>query len=90
MFKSILASTAAAGLLLAPIAAQANTRAVDAAVSLNPIADAARSGSPIGNSEAMASGIPEWLLVLLFAVVAVGIIVVVEESETNASPGTGL
>lgn len=90
MFKSILASTAAAGLLVAPIAAQANTRAADASVSLAPISDmASRQASPVSSADAIASGIPEWLLVLLFALIAAGIIVAVEQSEDDASPGTG-
>jgi hypothetical protein len=89
MFKSILAGTAAVGLLVAPIAAQANTRAVDSAVSLAPIASSDRIASPVGASEQLWEGFPEWLLVLLFALIAAGIIIVIEQSEDDASPGTG-
>ena len=89
MLKTILASTAAAGLLVAPIAAQANTRAIDAGVSLAPMADLARQGSPVGSAEQLDGSIPEWLLVLIFAAIAAGIIIVIESSEGDASPGTG-
>ena len=90
MIKNVLASTAALGLLVAPIAAQENTRAVDSSVSLAPIADmASRQGSPVAETEALAGGVPEWLLVLLFGLAAAGIIFTVEELGTPASAGTG-
>ena len=89
MIKNLLASIAAAGLVVAPVAAQANARAIDAGVSLAPIADAVRAGSPVGATEANASELPEWLLVLLFALIGAGIIIIIEHSEDDASPGTG-
>ncbi len=90
MIKKLLASTAAAGLVVAPIAAQAGTRAIDAGVSIAPVADAmARQASPVGESEQFWEGIPEWLLVFLFALIAAGIIIVIEHQEDDATPGTG-
>lgn len=90
MIKNVFASVAAAGLLVAPIAAQANTRAADASVSLAPIANmAARQGSPVGSSEEIVGALPAWLLAALFAAIAAGLIIVIEESEDDASPGTG-
>ncbi|TIX48961.1 hypothetical protein [Alteraurantiacibacter aquimixticola] len=93
MFKSALACVAAAGLVLAPVAASANTRAADNAVSLASIAQGMdRSASPIGESENL-KGKSEWLLVLLFGGLAAAIVLLIEdgekEVENGASPGTG-
>ncbi|MFC3100215.1 hypothetical protein [Altererythrobacter lauratis] len=87
MFKSILASTAAAGLLLAPIAAQANTRAADASVSLAPLAEMTRQSSPIGAARNAVGDIDEALLVVLFGAIGTAIIVIIENQEDDASAG---
>lgn len=89
MIKNVLAATAAAGLLFAPIAAQAGTRASDSRVSLASTSSIDRASSRIGTAEAQAEdGIPNWLLVLLFAAAGVGIFYAVESNENNKSPGT--
>lgn len=89
MVRKILASTAAAGLAFAPIAAQAGTRAADAGVSVQSLGGLDRAASPLGAAEQQAdSGIPTWLLVLLFGAAGVGIIAAVESNENNKSPGT--
>lgn len=85
MIKNILASVAAAGLVFAPLAAQANTRAGDAGVSMEGLA---RSGAPVGEVENAGAGIPMWLLILLFGAAGVGIVMGVESGENNESPGT--
>ncbi|MCX7675769.1 MAG: hypothetical protein N2Z59_00130 [Alteraurantiacibacter sp.] len=89
MFKNFLASVAAAGLIVAPIAAQANTRASDSAVSLAPLASMIRTASPVGMVEQQEGGMSELLLVALFGLAGVGIIVAIEESETDSSAGAG-
>ena len=89
MMKNILAATAAAGLMFAPIAAQAGTRAADSAVSMNALAFE-RTASPVGLSEAQSEdGNSTLLLLLAFAAVAAGIVIIVEGSENDTSPGTG-
>lgn len=88
MIKNILASVAAAGLLVAPIAAQANTRASDSQVSLAALGDtSARTGSIAGDAESINGGAT--LLILLFGALAAAIILLVESGEDDASPGTG-
>jgi uncharacterized membrane protein len=89
MIKNILASVAAAGLLVAPIAAQANTRAGDSAVSLAPLASMARTASPVGSVERQDGGISELLLIALFGLAGVAIIVTIENSETDSTAGAG-
>ena len=86
MIKNLLASIAAAGVLVSPIVAQAGTRASDAGVSM---AGLARSSAPMGAAEQQADdGIPMWLLILLFAGAGAGIIAAVESGENNKSQGT--
>lgn len=86
MIKNALAYTAAALLTLAPIAAQAGTRAADASVSLAPMS---RLGSPVGTAQSLR---PDedilWLIALLFGA-GVGGIFVIESQEGDASPATG-
>lgn len=89
MFKTVLASTAAASLLLAPVAAAANTRAGHASVSLAPIAESLRTGSPVRSSEGLIEEGSELLLVLLFGGIGAAIIVAVENAEDDATPGSG-
>ena len=90
MIKNVLAAVAAAGLAFAPIAAQAGTRATDSGVSMNALSSIDRAGSPIGDAEMQSddNGLPAWLLILLFGAAGVGIILAVEGSENNKSPGT--
>lgn len=88
--KNILAAAAAAGLAFAPIAAQAGTRAADSAVSLSALS-IDRSSAAIGASEGLDDDDDDVTLLLLlgFAAVAAGIVIVVEGSENDTSPGTG-
>lgn len=90
MFKNVLASLAAAGLLVAPIAAQANTRAADANVSLDVLAEIDRAPAAVGQYE---SGLEDdddlWAWLLGFLAVGGGIILLVESSEDDRSSGTG-
>jgi len=89
MTKNLLASIAAAGLVFAPIAAQAGTRAAESGVSMASLASVGRAPAPMGAAERQADeGIPTWLLVLLFAAAGTGIILAVESGENNKSPGT--
>lgn len=92
MLRHVLASLAAAGLLVAPISAQANTRASESRVSLAPLKGAARAASPIGPARNQADdedrGMPIWLLVLLFGAAGGGIIAAVELTQSSKSPGT--
>ncbi|AKQ40981.1 hypothetical protein CP97_01325 [Aurantiacibacter atlanticus] len=84
MLKKFLAATAAAGLVLAPIAAQANTRADTAGVSL----DRASANMPAGEN---LGGGSDALLILIALLIAAGVVVVVigDSDEDDASPGTG-
>ncbi len=87
--KKLLAATAAAGLAFAPIAAQAGTRAADSSVSLEALS-MDRTAAAIGKSEALGEdGDSTLLLLLAFAAVAAGIVIVVENGENDTSPGTG-
>jgi len=90
MTKSLLASIAAAGLVFAPIAAQAGTRAAESGVSMASLANVSRAPASMGAAEYQADegGIPTWLLVLLFAAAGGGIIAAIESGENNKSPGT--
>ena len=87
MIKNLLASIAAAGVLVSPIVAQAGTRAADAGVSM---AGLSRTAAPMGAAEQQADedGIPMWLLILLFAGAGAGIIAAVESGENTKSQGT--
>lgn len=85
MIKNLLASIAAMGLVFAPIAAQAGTRAADAGVSMDALS---RTAAPMGSAENVGDGIPMWLLILLFAAAGGGIIAAIESGENNKSPGT--
>ena len=93
MLRNVLASLAAAGLLVAPIAAQANTRAGDSRVSLAALKGVERAASQIGPARNQGDGdddrgIPIWLLVLLFGAAGGGIIAAVELTQSTKSPGT--
>lgn len=80
MFKKVLATTAAAGLVFAPIAAQANTRASESVVSLE------RSGAVISDGEELEG---EGLGLLLGLLIVIGVLLVIagDSSEDNGSPG---
>lgn len=66
--QKILASAAALSLMTTPLAAQANTRSTESAVSLAPIAgDASRIGSPVEASDEALGKIPLWVIALLIA-----------------------
>ena len=87
--KKLLAATAAAGLVFAPIAAQAGTRAADSSVSLEALS-MERTAAALGEAEALGEdGDSTLLLLLAFVAVAAGIVVVVEGGENDTSPGTG-
>jgi hypothetical protein len=88
MIKNVLAGVAAAGLVFAPIAVQAGTRAAEAGVSMDALS---RAAAPMGTAEYQADeddGIPMWLLILLFGAAGGGIIAAIESAENNKSPGT--
>ena len=93
MLKTILAGVAALGLTVAPIAAQAGTRANASSVSIAP--DMARVGSSVGEAEELAGAIPFGILVAIFGVAAAIVIAVAIEDNGGeviggpASPGTG-
>jgi len=87
--KNLLAATAAAGLVFAPIAAAAGTRAADTTVSLQALS-VERTAAAIGKSQALGEdGDSTLLLLVAFAAVAAGVVVVVEGGENDTSPGTG-
>lgn len=88
--KNILAATAAAGLVFTPVAAQAGTRAADTAISMEALSFD-RAASPVGLSEAQSDedGGSNLLLLLAFAALAAGIVLVVEGGENDTSPGNG-
>jgi|GEM_PF-1589109 len=99
MFKNVLASIAAAGLVFSPIAAQANTRAMDAGVLIDR-APAAMSGTQTlanddDDDDDEIGGIYLWLgLLLIGAGVVFAIAGDTSEGDdkfvgNNASPGTG-
>lgn len=88
MIKNLLASAAAAGLLFAPIAVQAGTRAAEAGVSMEALS---RASAPMGAAEYQTDeddGIPMWLLIVLFGAAGGGLIAAIESAENNKSPGT--
>lgn len=85
MLKNILAATAAAGLAFAPIAAQANTRASDAGVSLASID---RAGAPVVNAEELGGEFPVALIIALFGGAALALILAVQSGNGEAAtPG---
>lgn len=77
MLKTILAAAAAASLTVAPIAAQANTRAADSAVSID-VSD--RVGAPVNVSEEAGQKVPLALIILLFGGAAAAIIAIIEDN----------
>lgn len=84
MLKSILASTAALGLAITPVAAQAGTRSADAVVSLD------RAGAGIDQPASNFDGEDLRGLWWLFGgAILAGIILVIagDSDEDNASPG---
>ena len=85
MLNRTLASLAALGLAMAPIAAQAGTRAGDAGVSLD------RMGASVAGAEAFANddedGVPLGLLLGGAILVVVLLIILGDADEDNASPG---
>ena len=88
MIRNALSLVAAAGLVLAPIVAQANTRAASAGVAMDA-GEVDRLGAPVsGELREAGKGIPLWLLIMLFGGTATAIILGVEAGENNKSPGT--
>lgn len=90
MIKNILAATAAFGLVAAPVAAQANTRASDASVSIG-LAD--REGASVAASEEAGLKVPLALIILLFGAGAAAVVALIEDNGGEvvgppASPGT--
>lgn len=90
MLKNILAAAAAASLTVAPVAAQANTRAADSAVSID-VSD--RVGAPVDVAEENGAKFPLALIVLLFGAGAAAIIALIEDNGGEVvgppvSPGT--
>ena len=88
MIKNLLASIAAAGLAVAPVAAQAGTRAADSGVSMDALSSLQRVSSPIRSSEKADGGLPVPLIILLFGAAGAGLILAIEGGENNKSPGT--
>lgn len=77
MLKNILASAAAASLTLAPVAAQANTRAADAGVAID-VTD--RVAAPVRESEEAGAQFPLALIVLLFGAGAAAVVALIESN----------
>lgn len=68
MLRSVMVGAAAASLVLSPIAAQAATRASDAAVSLAPLTSSdQRLASPVAEAEDGVGKLPLWLILLLLS-----------------------
>ncbi|WP_340588383.1 hypothetical protein [Erythrobacter alti] len=89
MMKKFLASVAAAGLVFAPIAAQANTRAMEAGVMIDRAPTAVSSSELLANDDDDDTGI-YLLLTLLLIGAGIAFIIAGDASEGNdASPGTG-
>lgn len=96
MLKSVLASIAAFGLAVAPIAAQAGTRAADAVVSLDLAAGQYQDDDICEDNDA---GLSEddwndlcgeggwWWLVGGAILIALGFVIAGDADEDNASPG---
>ncbi|KLI64618.1 hypothetical protein [Aurantiacibacter marinus] len=87
--KNVLASVAAVGLVFAPIAAQANTRAADAGVLIERAPAAMTGSSMLANEEDDRGNL--YLLISLF-VIAAGIAIAISGDASegdDASPGTG-
>lgn len=89
MIKNILASVAAAGLLVAPIAAQANTRPSDNTVSLSSLEDTHTRRSTMMEMPDGLGGMSIVAIIAVFGSVAAFLIWLVENGEDDASPGTG-
>ncbi len=91
MIKNFLASIAAVGLVFAPIAAQANTRAMDAGIMIDRAPAAVSNASLLSNDDD--DDDDGGLFLLLGALlIGAGLIFVIagDASEGNdASPGTG-
>lgn len=86
MLKKALALTAAAGLVIAPIAAQANSRAVDSAVSLD------RAAMPVGAAQGLSDDDDDgigglWWLFGGAILIGVALAVMGDTEEDNATPG---
>lgn len=90
MLKNILAATTAVSLSVAPVAAQANTRAAESSVSID-VSD--RLGAPVEAAEENGAKFPLALIILLFGAGAAAIIAIIEENGGEVvgppvSPGT--
>lgn len=90
MLKNVLAATATFCLVAAPVAAQANTRASDAGVSIS-ISD--RQAADVLASEEAGLKVPLALIILLFGAGAAAVIALIEDNGGEvvgppASPGT--
>lgn len=86
VLKKALALTAAAGLVIAPIAAQANSRAVDSAVSLD------RAAMPVGAAQGLSDDDDDgigglWWLFGGAILIGVALAVMGDTEEDNATPG---
>jgi len=90
MIKNVLASVAAFGLVFAPIAAQAGTRAADSGVSMDAMARAAASvGTAEGHGEnGSTSGVSTVYVLLGFLLAGAGVFFAIDGSSGNKSPGT--
>lgn len=90
MLKNILATTAAVGLVFAPIAAQANTRAADAGILIERAPAAMTGASMLANDDDGDRGGLYLLLSLLLIAAGVALAIGGDASEgDDASPGTG-
>ena len=86
----LMVATAAAGLVFAPIAAQANTRAGDNAPVYTSSATAAQPGLERDAEGEEAGGKGSAIILLIFAAAAAvaGIIAVADNDDQGQSPGT--
>ncbi len=87
MIKNVLATVAAAGLLLAPIAAQAGTRAADSGVSMDAMA---RAAAPVDAAEydTRSGGLGTVWWVAGFALVGLALVTAITSGANTKSPGT--
>ena len=91
LLSAAVASSLAAGAALAPVSALANTRAGDAGVRFDAPGVLQRLAAPMALFEGQGGedeGISTLLVVLLFGAAATGIILAVESTENQKSPGT--
>ena len=91
MIARVLAMTAAMSLAVAPVAAEAGTRAMDSAVSLQPLTELHHG---LNEDDIEGAGIfadlPVGLLLgLLAGLAGIGLVIASDASENDASPGTG-